>query len=162
MVINYPAEHSPARSKVFVRNELTMAAPADVVWAWLVRAALWPTWYPNSSRVRIEDGTRSDLAPGARFRWKTFGVTIDSVVKEFVPPERIAWSADGLSVHAHHAWLLEPISGGCHVLTEETQNGWLAVLSHAVMPHRMYKGHAIWLERLHHQARSGFPPPTCA
>jgi uncharacterized protein YndB with AHSA1/START domain len=158
MTINYPAAYSPARSKVFVSNQLTMAAPADVVWAWLVRASLWPAWYPNSSRVRIEGGTRSDLAPGSRFRWRTFGVTIDSVVTEFVPPERIAWSVEGRGVHGYHAWLIEPRASGCRVLTEETQNGWLARLSHTAMPNRMYKGHAMWLERLQRQASSGPPP----
>src|SRR5260370_5927009 len=89
--IRWPAEHHPSLTSVHVRNELPVPAPPAVVWAWLVRAELWPRWYPNSHRVRIVSGPRPDLALGSRFRWWTFGVAIDSTVTEFVPRERLAW-----------------------------------------------------------------------
>jgi uncharacterized protein YndB with AHSA1/START domain len=91
-VIRWPEDRKPEKSAVHVRNELEMPASPEVVWSWLVRAALWPTWYPNSQNVVIEGGGH-DLRPGSKFRWKTFGITLDSEVEEFVPSERLAWSA---------------------------------------------------------------------
>jgi hypothetical protein len=154
--IRYPPEYHPGRTHVFVRNELAMNVPPDRVWAWLIRATLWPSWYRNSAHVRIEGGG-PDLAPGIRFRWKTFGIRLVSRVEEFIPNERIAWTARAPGVLAYHAWLIEPQSAGCHVVTEETQSGWLARLGHLVMPNRMSKYHQLWLEQLQVRAAGGRP-----
>ncbi len=144
-------------ASVHVRNEMDMPVPPEAVWAWLVRAQLWPAWYPNSQNVVIEGGG-PDLKAGSKFRWKTFGVTLDSVVEEFVPPERIAWSARAMGVDAYHAWLVEGGPSGCHVLTEETQNGLLASISNAVRPNNMGNHHQVWLENLLAKAKGGPPP----
>ncbi|MGO9274465.1 MAG: SRPBCC domain-containing protein [Terriglobia bacterium] len=157
-MIRWPQEFHPSRVPVHVRNELDMRVSPEAVWAWLVRAVIWPTWYPNSKNVRILQGPGPELAPGTRFRWRTFGVNIESVVEEFVPYERIAWSARGLGVRAYHAWLIQKTADGCHVLTEETQYGWLARLGKVFVPNRMHHHHQIWLEQLHQKAASGPPP----
>jgi hypothetical protein len=86
-----------------------------------------------------------------------FGTTIVSRVEEFLPRERIAWNAVGMGVDAYHAWLIEKTEEGCRVLTEETQNGWLARLGNLLMPSRMGRYHQMWLERLEQQARRGLP-----
>ena len=143
-----------------VRNELEIDAPPEVVWAWLIRAQLWPVWYENAADVTFLSGTPPDLSPGARFRWKTFGVRIESTVQEFVPNERIAWDAHGIGTDAYHAWVIGGTPGGSQVLTEETQHGSLARLAALVMPHRMHKHHQIWLEQLREAARKGLPPPA--
>ncbi|MGA2200020.1 MAG: SRPBCC family protein [Nitrososphaerales archaeon] len=142
-----------------MRNELEMPAPAESVWAWLIRAKLWPTWYPNSQNVLIEGGG-PDLRPGSRFRWKTFGVTLSSKVEEFVPAERLAWSARSPGVATYHAWVIERRPSGCYVLTEESQNGLMARLSNALRPDNMSKYHQLWLERLMAKALSGLPGQT--
>jgi uncharacterized protein YndB with AHSA1/START domain len=159
-MVRWPERYHPERAPVHVRNELTSSAPPEALWAWLVRAALWPTWYPNSSGVEFIEGEGPDLAPGTVFRWRTFGVGITSRVEELVPCERIAWSARGVGVDAYHAWLLEPGPGGCRILTEETQHGWLARAGNTLLPRRMGKYHHIWLEGLSRQAATGFPPPA--
>jgi uncharacterized protein YndB with AHSA1/START domain len=157
--VRWPDRYTPRRCPVHVRNELSMpgSSPARV-WAWLVRASLWPTWYVNSANVRILAGGGPDLRLGTRFRWRTFGVTITSTVLECVPGERIAWDAHAFGVDAYHAWVLRPVNDGCHVLTEETQHGALARLSHLVMPGRMHKFHQVWLEALEKQSRTEVPP----
>src|SRR5438874_4094308 len=127
--IRWPPRYHPGRAPVHVRNELEMDAAPDIVWAWLIRAALWPAWYENSAEVTFESGAPPDLGPATAFRWKTFGVRLASSVVEFVPGERIAWNARGFGVDAYHAWLLRTTPRGTHVLTEETQYGWLARLS---------------------------------
>ena len=48
------------------------------------RAAL-AAWYENAANVTFLEGHPPDLGPGVRFRWKTFGVTLESKVLEFVP-----------------------------------------------------------------------------
>jgi uncharacterized protein YndB with AHSA1/START domain len=158
MPIRWPERFQPNRAGVYVRNELDMPVSPEAVWAWLVRAEQWPAWYPNSRNVHILEGARPDLAPGTRFRWWTFGVTITSRVEEFEPCERLAWSATAPGISAYHAWLIEKTPAGCHVLTEETQTGWLARLGSLLMPDRMHHHHQIWLEQLRVKAGGGPPP----
>jgi len=157
-MIKWPDRYSPERTRVHVKNELSMDTMPEVVWAWILRAKLWPTWYSNSANVSIEGGG-SDLQAGSAFRWKTFGVTLSSKVEEFVPFERLAWSARATGIDAYHAWLIEPTSEGCRVTTEETQNGWLAAINRAARPNDMTKKHQAWLEGLLTKARTG-PPPS--
>lgn len=159
--IIWPARFAPDQAPVHVRNELLIAAAPAVVWAWLIRAPLWPTWYANAHHVRASDGASdslTDLAAGSRFRWETFGVAIASEVAEFLPTERIAWSARGMGVDAYHAWLLRPEGDGCRVLTEESQYGWGARLKNFLLPHCMSDGHDLWLKSLEIKSRQGLPP----
>lgn len=156
--IRWPGRFAPSHAPVHVRNTIEISAPAGVVWAWLLRAERWPQWYPNSSRVRIDGPTAPDLGPAVTFRWQTFGVSLVTTVEEFVPGERIAWRAISVGVDAYHAWLIVPRGDdACHVLTEETQFGFLARLSAFVFPKRMYDGHQLWLERLRSQSLTGLP-----
>src|ERR1700675_298748 len=105
--ILWPAHYDPKNCPVHVRNELSMSAASEAAWAWLIRAQLWPTWYPNSSNVRFLEGSPPDLALGTRFKWTTFGIRIESTVLEFVPGERIAWNGRALGTDVYHAWLIE-------------------------------------------------------
>lgn len=138
-------------------NELDMPVAPDAVWPWLVRADLWPTWYNNSKDVVIEDGGR-ELKLGTKFRWKTFGTSLISQVEELVPLERLAWSARATGIDVYHAWLIERTPSGCHVLTEENQNGFLARLSNALRPGNMERYHQVWLANLLVKAKGGAPP----
>ena len=157
--ISWPDQFSPAKAQVFVHNEIIVPAPPERIWAWLLRAQLWPEWYANSAHIHFLSHTGPDLRDRSRFRWKTFGVRITSKVLEFEPNRKLAWDAQGVGIHAYHAWLLTPVSdGSTHVLTEETQTGWLARLSATLMPNRMYQQHQMWLESLAKKAQSGMPP----
>ncbi len=66
-LIHWPEGYDPAHASVYISNFIDISASAETVWAWLIRAKLWPSWYSNSRAVRIEN---------PRFRWWTFGVTI--------------------------------------------------------------------------------------
>jgi len=155
--VQWPDYYQPRNCPVHVRNELDMTAVQEHVWAWLLRSTLWPTWYINSANIKILEGRGPDLQMGTRFRWKTFGVTITSTVLEYIPCECIAWNAHTFGIDAYHAWVLQPSAQGCHVLTEETQHGWLARLGKLLMPNRMYKFHQLWLEGLATKALTGLP-----
>lgn len=156
-MIRWPERYRPGTAPVHVRNEIQVPAAPVVVWAWLVRATEWPSWYANSSNVVLEDG-KKDLHAGSTFRWKTFGASLRSNVMEFEPPSRLAWDARAPGVEAYHAWLLTPSEGGCHVLTEESQYGGLARLSRRMQPLRMEAGHDQWLKGLRDRAARGPPP----
>jgi uncharacterized protein YndB with AHSA1/START domain len=152
--IRWPPEF--ANAPVQVSNEILIEAPPEIVWEWLVRADLWPDWYPNSSNVEfLSFGPK--LRFGHVFRWKTFCVHVISQVKECDFRERLAWNARGFGVRAYHAWLIQEEKGGCRVLTEERQFGFLCRLDHWLRPNRMHDGHQLWLERLRAKAR-GVPP----
>lgn len=145
--IRWPAEYDPRRCPVHVVNALEMSAsPADV-WDQLIAVADWPTWYPNLSNVRIQDGSRK-LSQGADFTWNADGVDIASTVKEFVPHERLAWDARGTGLHAYHAWLITPTPNGCCVLSEETHRGIVARLFKLFTPNLMRNWIQKWLEAL--------------
>jgi uncharacterized protein YndB with AHSA1/START domain len=156
--IFWPERYNPANSPVHVRNTLEIDVSPETVWAWLIRAQLWSTWYPNSANIRFLSGATPDLALGTKFRWKTFGVTITSTVLEFAPYERLAWDAHGAGLDAYHAWLIQKTSQGCNVLTEETQRGYLARLGKTLRPKRMEQQHQVWLEGLRSKAAEGLPP----
>ena len=133
-----------------------MPLSPEAVWPWLVRATLWSTWCPEFRDVVVEGGG-PDLMLGTRFRWKAFGVTLESVVGEFVAFERLGWSATSRGIDAYHAWLIERLPSGCRVVSEETQNGWVARLNNALRPNSVGKIHQVWLERLLENARGGHP-----
>ncbi len=63
--INWPDHYAPANCPIHVRNELGMDVPADRVWAWLIRAPLWPSWYPNSDNVELAGGIDDRSCRGA-------------------------------------------------------------------------------------------------
>lgn len=156
MLINWPQCYAPDRVVARVSNDISIAAPPNIVWPWLIRASAWPEWYPNSARVKIEGGS-ADLVLNARFTWRTFGVAISSNVREFIPYERIAWDGSGMLLDVYHAWLIEARPKGCWVLTEENQNGLAARAQAIFMPNRMRRGHQLWLEGLKAKAESGSP-----
>ncbi|MGD0645857.1 MAG: SRPBCC domain-containing protein [Candidatus Bathyarchaeia archaeon] len=158
--ILWPSRYEPANCPVHARNELELASPPEIVWAWLIRAQLWPTWYPNSANVQFLSGQSPDLALGTRFRWKTFGVTVKSTVLEFVPYERLAWDAHGSGLDSYHPWLIKKTDQGCDVLTEETERGWLARLARTLRPNRIEQLHQVWLEGLRDKASRGLPPAS--
>jgi hypothetical protein len=156
--VRWPPEFAPERAPIHVRNQLAMSASASDVWAWLIRAHDWPSWYSNSHDVVVHGGS-PDLSPGATFRWRTFGVNLVSHVEEFVPGERIAWNARGIGVWVYHAWVLRRTSGACNVVTEETQYGFLSRMGALLMPSRMHRLHQVWLEELQKRAQQGPPRP---
>jgi hypothetical protein len=62
----WPEDHRPERCPVSSFNELAIVAPAERVWAHLVRATDWPTFYSNARGVEIEGGSQ-ELTAGVTF-----------------------------------------------------------------------------------------------
>lgn len=156
-VVRWPSDCRPEQCPVYAYNELRMDAAPELAWAWLIRAERWSDWYANCKNLRIESGPRQDLALATRFTWTTFNTRIDTTVEEFVPCTRLAWRGGGMGVHAYHAWVLEPVSGGVLVITEETQHGISASLGRFFLRRGLLNQHQRWLEGLARMARTGPP-----
>jgi uncharacterized protein YndB with AHSA1/START domain len=150
-LIHWPAGLEPKSVDVFVHNEGWIDAKPEVVWANLVDATQWPSWYSNAADVRLS-GNAALLANGVSFDWKTFGFPLTSTVDVFEPNRELGWSVANPSFLVHHAWLLVPERGGTRVVTEETQKGADAIRFRLEQPNAMYDGHDWWMSAL--KARS--------
>jgi hypothetical protein len=143
----WPQGTAPEGAAVFAHNDRVMSAPADKVWAWLVRAVMWPQWYTNASRVRL-DGSGDSLEAGMTFRWVTFGTPLRSEVAEFQPPAHLGWLWWCYGAYGYHGWDLYPLRHGTRVVTEETQRGPRAVLLAQPLHLALLIAHHHWLQRL--------------
>lgn len=97
------------------------------------------------------------LGIGTRFRWSVLGVPVETVVEECEPPVRLAWSGTGLGAAAYHSWDLAPTLGGCRVITEETQRGFLPSLARVALRPLLRFTQVRWLDAL---AKVAVPPPA--
>jgi hypothetical protein len=93
-------------------------------------------------------GPPSELDVDAEFSWTTFGIRVRSRVTEFVPDERIGWTARGLGVRVFHRWFFRPDGQGTLVVTEECERGPLPWLTRSFMNKALHAGHQLWLESL--------------
>ncbi len=142
---------------MLVANEHEVAAPPEVVWKWLCRADLWPTWFARSRDVRFEGGPAPELGPGSRIVWQMLGATIRVTVTLCEPPRLLDWEGGANGVHAYHAWRLDPVAGGTRVRTEETERGPLPWLLRWYLRGALHGAHQDWLASLAGVARNGPP-----
>jgi uncharacterized protein YndB with AHSA1/START domain len=155
--IDWPAKMTPRECPVYVRNEITVAAPPAEVWQRLVRAQQWPDWFSRAKKVRMLEGG-PDLAVGARVRWHMLGADIAVTVRRAEATRRLDWEGGAAGVHAYHAWLLEPVAGGTRIVTEETERGPLPSLLRWYLRGALHRAHQEWLESLARVAAA--PPPA--
>jgi hypothetical protein len=150
--IHWPTGFDPKEVDAFVHNEIWINAPASVIWANLVNAGDWPTWYSNSSDLQTDSPDQRTLQVGTAFTWKTFGFPIQSKVNEFVPGSRLGWFGSGTGIKAYHTWLIVEKDGGCEVMTEEAQVGPSAIKYNIEQPTAMHDGHNWWLAALKYRS----------
>ena len=60
----------------------------------------------------------------------------------------IGWFGDGTGTTAYHTFVLEKVTSGCHVVTEEVVKGAGAVEFRRKDPQAMHRGHELWLASL--------------
>jgi hypothetical protein len=104
---------------VFATSEITIDAPASVVWEVMSRIDEWPRWNKDISDASLE----GELKPGSVFRWKSGPGKIVSTLQTVDPPKQISWSGKTMGVTAIHVWQLEPRDGSTIVTTEESWEG---------------------------------------
>ncbi len=157
--VRWPAGHEPDGAAIHAVNTGISTAPPEVVWGWLIRPDRWSEYYSNARKMRHQDGAWPAIELGSVFDWVTFGTRVKTVVTEFEPHRRLAWTGSGLGAIGHHAWVLDATeSGGTRILTEETQRGKLISLVRRFHEPRMLEAHQLWVDSLANIAESSRTP----
>lgn len=148
----WPERYDPRTSAIYALNDIEVKAPPEVVWKLLIDAKNWASYFPSEDQVEILSG-ESELALGTHYRRVTLGFPMSLEVTECVPNRRLAWATtvdrDETGSSAYHGWVITPTDDGCHVLTEETQQGpWFLDVLGRQHPGGLYRYHQDWVERL--------------
>lgn len=150
--VDWPERYDPRTSAIYALNDIDVKAPPEVVWELLVDAENWSGYFPPEDQVKILGGGR-ELALGTRYRRVTVGFPMSLRVTEYEPFRRLSWETvvddDETGSSAYHGWVITPTDDGCHVLTEETQQGafFLEELGRK-NPGALYRYHQDWVECL--------------
>ena len=148
----WPPKFDPKISAIYALNDIDVKAPAEVVWKLLLDAENWYKHFPAENQVKILSG-ETELALGTKWTRITVGIPTRLIVTEFVPITRLAWSTtvdgDETGSSAYHGWVITPSDTGCHVISEETQQGeyFLEELGRK-NPGALYRYHQEWVECL--------------
>ena len=145
---HWPAGFDPRTAPVYARNEIRTDRTAEQLWPALVTATRWPQWYPHAERVVITGGGDA-LTATSHFTWTTLGVRVKTQITEYEPARRLAWSGSGPGASGYHRWILTPApDGGCLVVTEEVQTGFVPRLAAGRLRRSLHINHQQWLEGL--------------
>jgi uncharacterized protein YndB with AHSA1/START domain len=161
--VMWPEPYDPKTSALYALNDIDVKAPPETVWKLLVDAENWSRYFPPEDRVKILGGG-AELAPGTRFTRVTVGFPMTLHVTEYEPFTRLAWETtvdnDATGSSAYHGWVITPTDDGCHVLTEETQQGPFFVEELGRKhPGALYRYHQDWVERLARAAETAAARP---
>lgn len=127
--------------------QVQISAPPEKVWALLIDAASWPSWYPDIENVE----TPTSLAIGTRFTWKSGSTSIHSEVHLFEPQHRLSWTGTAFPARAVHVWELEPTPGGGTLVTvNESMEG--PLMKWLYPSAKLAEANADWLAALKHAA----------
>lgn len=156
--VKWPERFDPKISAIYALNDIDVKAPPEVVWQLLIDVQNWSSYFPAEDQVKILTG-EPQLAMGTRYSRVTVGFPMSLEVTEFEELRRISWATtvdgDETGSSAYHGWVITPTADGCHVLTEETQQGafFLEELGRK-NPGALYRYHQDWVERLAVAAKS--------
>ena len=158
--VTYPPQYDPRISAIYALNEIDVKAPAEVVWRLLVDAENWSLYFPPEDQVLIQSGDR-ELVLSTQFKRVTIGFPMHLLVTECEPGRRLSWATtvddDETGSTAFHGWVITPTDDGCHVLTEETQQGpWFVEQLGHRHPGGLYSYHQDWVEALAKAAEAKF------
>jgi uncharacterized protein YndB with AHSA1/START domain len=148
----WPKEFDPKISAIYALNDIDVKASPEVVWKLLIDAKNWASHFPPENQVEILSG-EPELALGTKFHRVTVGYPMSPIVTEYVPGRRLAWSTtvdgDETGSTAYHGWVITPTEDGCHVLSEETQQGeFFLELIGRKHPGALFRYHQEWVEGL--------------
>ena len=148
----YPPQYNPRISPIYALNEIDLKAPADVVWKLLVDAENWSSYFPPEDQVTILSGD-SELTLGTNYSRVTIGFPMHLLVRAGGLGRRLSWATtvdgDTTGSTAFHGWVITPTDKGCHVLSEETQQGpWFLEQLGRKHPGCLYGYHQDWIEAL--------------
>ena len=158
--VNWPEKYDPKVSAIYALNDIDVKAAPEVVWKLLVDAENWSSYFPPENQVKIIIG-EPELKIGTKWSRVTVGFPMSLTVTEFEPFHRISWATtvdgDETGSSAYHGWVITPTREGCHVLSEESQQGafFLEELGRK-NPGALYRYHQDWVELLKLAADAAF------
>ena len=98
------------------------------------------------------------LEVGTIFRWQTYGLSIESTIREIVreidAPRRIVWSGSAQGITATHVWTLTPTDNRVLVRTEESWDGEPVRAQPEEMQQALDSSLRKWLQNLKHTAEA--------
>jgi len=100
------------------RQEITINAPAEKVFAYLADITKHPEWSKGEHKLEVEKTSEGPIGQGATFRsvGYQFGRNEDTVtITEYVPDQRVVFQATGRVGLARHAFEIAPSNGGARV-----------------------------------------------
>lgn len=150
--IAWPAKYHPSQSRFYVHNAIEINATPETVWNILIDALQWESWYKGAKNIRFADTSQRLLQSNTVMHWQTMGLSFRSGIKEFEPYRLLAWESVKKSIQGYHVWLIIPTAGGCRVITDESQNGWLTFLEKTFQRNKLKKLHDVWLTALKRKA----------
>lgn len=107
------------RAPVVSKAQVTVNAPASIVWETISTIDEWPRWNKDIRSAKLE----GPLAPGSTFRWRSGPGEITSTLREVRPSELIEWEGRSFGVRAIHLWRLRPEGDDTVVEGEESWDG---------------------------------------
>lgn len=164
--IYWPENFLPGTTDNFASNErIVQGLTTTDVWPYIDNTSEWPKYYKNASDIYFYSDDGPKLGMGKRFRFVTFGLTIEAEVKEYVPPckgqpARLAWNGwrDGTAdefLDVYHAWLFENLPGNrVRILTQESQIGQPAKDMAVQKPNPMINAHQDWIDGIIKSAKT--------
>ena len=135
---------------VITRDGILIDAPLGTVWGLHTDITSWSEWLPDIDSSTIE----GPLEVGTIFRWQTFGLSIESTIREIDPPRRIVWSGPAQGIVAIHVWTMTPTENGVRVHTEESWNGDPVRAQPEEMQQALDGSLRAWLQNLKHKAEA--------
>ena len=79
--INWPKEYLPGLTDNYVSNEVIVKGiTVEAVWEYLTNAATWPSYYSNSSDIKMLNQEDTHLISNTRLFFNPFGFRVDAEV----------------------------------------------------------------------------------
>jgi uncharacterized protein YndB with AHSA1/START domain len=135
---------------VITRDEILIDAPLSTVWGLHTDISSWSEWLPDIDSSRIE----GLLEVGTVFDWQTFGLSIESTIREIEPPRRIVWSGPAQGITAIHVWTMTPSENGVRVQTEESWEGDPVRAQPEELQRALDDSLRAWLQNLKHKVEA--------
>ncbi|MFJ3672540.1 SRPBCC family protein [Streptomyces sp. NPDC090106] len=139
--IHWPSGFSPDQAHGFCQAQAVVHAPPRTAFALLTDVPRWPEWVPGVTAVRSGTIART-------FAVRFHGHRFEIYLGEHVPHSRLGWSGIGAGVQLYQAWLLTPVAGGTHVVTENVVRGPAAKSLATVPPLWTQRLNSLWLSQL--------------
>ncbi len=150
--MNWPTYFEPSASPIFVHNEIEINATPEKVWAILVDAKEWKSWYNGAGDVEAMDVAK--LETNTKFSWRNLKMNVLSEVQQYEPNKLLAYTVKAKGVDTYHVWAIVPTPTGCKIITQETQHGFKCKMGKIFKPKQIIEAHQRGIEGLKKLAES--------